>query len=179
MQFGSFPDDRRCSGPKRRSVRGFTLIEMLAVVSIVAIMSSIAVPVVQQSLTSYRLGAGVAAISGAIQTTRYQSISNGYPFRVAFSKANFTYQVSTCGSNYDPSVTTPDTCVYSNSGSAIPIGSVSGIQLSGDMTYQFTPGGRVTVSSGTLPFTVSSVNGSTVIKTKTITVSTYGNVKVQ
>lgn len=172
-------DRRKCSGPVRNSVRGFSLIELLVAAAIIAIMSTMAVPVIQQTLTSYRLGAGIAAISGAIQTTRYQSISNGYPFRVAFSKTDLTYQVSTCGTAYDPSTVSPDTCVYSNVGSAVPFGSSSGIQLGADITLQFTPGGRVTVSSGSLPLSVSSIAGSGGNKTKTITVSTYGNVKVQ
>jgi prepilin-type N-terminal cleavage/methylation domain-containing protein len=168
------------SGPVRNSERGVTLIELLIVAAIIAIMSGMSVPVIQQTLASYRLGAGIAAISGAIQTTRYQAISNGYPFRVAFSKTNLTYQVSTCGTGYDPSTMTPDTCTYSNIGSAVPLEGSSGIQLGADITLQFSPGGRGTVSSGSLPLSVSSLNGGgTVNKTKTIMVSTYGNVKVQ
>jgi type II secretory pathway pseudopilin PulG len=179
MRCGAFPQDRQKRfGLGRNSLKGFSLIELLIVLVVMMVMTAMAIPQIQQTLASYRLGSGIAAISGAIQTTRYQAISNGYPFQVAFSKTDLTYQVSNCGSAYDPSTSTPDTCVYSNKDRAIPFG--SGIDLGADVTLQFSPGGRVTVSSGVLPITVSSASfGGVAGKTKTITVSTYGNVKAQ
>ncbi len=154
------------------------MIELLIVMGVILIMLAISVPVIQQTLASYRLSAGVAAISGAIQTTRYQAISNGYPFRVKFSKTGLSYQLSTCGIAYDPSTTTPDTCAYSNTGNAVPLEGASNLSLGADTAFQFTPGGKVTVSTGAQPLTLSSVFSGT-SKTKNITVSTYGNVKVQ
>jgi prepilin-type N-terminal cleavage/methylation domain-containing protein len=153
---------------------GFSLIEMCVVVAIILIMVAASIPQISSTIAYYDLQAGTAAVSGAVQSTRYQAISLGYPFHLAVSQANHNYQVSGCSKiEYDPS--NPGACTgnYVNVGSAVPIGSPSAA-LSGDMTLEFSPSGKVTVITGTNPIVLTR-NG----KTKTITVSNYGNVKVQ
>jgi len=142
--------------------RGYTVIELLIVVAITIIVVAIAVPQTQSAVASYRLRSAVGTVTGAIQSTRYQAISQGYPFAVAFSQAGKNYQISS-----DPTRTSN----FKNVGSAIPLG--NSIILGGDTTLQFHPSGIVQSSVGSMTLTVS--NGA---RTATIKVTTYGSATV-
>jgi Tfp pilus assembly protein FimT len=133
--------------------------------AVAVILTSIAVPVVSRVMLSYRLRSSVAMVSGAINTTRYRAIYQGYPFAVTFSKGNGTYQLSS---------KPPGASSFSNVGDAVPF-QAAGMSLDQDNTLAFSPSGLVTSSVGS-PITVKlSYQG----KTDTITVSTYGNVSVK
>jgi prepilin-type N-terminal cleavage/methylation domain-containing protein len=165
---------------------GFSLMELVVTVAIVLIVAAIAIPLVQNAMGSYQFQSGVVSATGAIRSTRYQAIANGYPFQLVFSKANSTFQVQK-----DPTQTTFGTFDgnFANVGSALPLSSSAATPgLSADLTLQFSPSGAVkvvTVSSGTT--TVTSCGGTgnpcqLVLayggKTETITVSAYGNINV-
>lgn len=153
------------AGTPARPTRGFTLIEMIFVVAIVLLMSVMAIPMVNNALAIYRLRAAVSSVTGAIQTTRYQAISSGYPYQVVFNAAAKTFQVQS-----DPNFTG----VFTNVGNSVPLASSAiPVVLGTSTTLQFRPSGIVaaTVGSTTLTLTYGGRN-------ETITVSSYGNVKV-
>jgi prepilin-type N-terminal cleavage/methylation domain-containing protein len=153
------------AGETPKPARGFSLIEMIFVVGIVLLMSVMAVPLVNNAMVIYRLRAAVSSVTGAIQTTRYQAISSGYPYQVVFNATANTLQVQS-----DPNFTG----TFANVGNSIPLaGSSIPVVLGTSTTLQFRPSGIVaaTVGSTTLTLTYGA-------KTETITVSSYGNVKV-
>jgi len=148
----------------RARASGFTLIELVASITVAAVLTSIAVPVVNHVMTGYRMRAAVSSVTGAISTARYRAIYQGYPFAVTFSKADGTYQLSS---------KVPSASSFSNVGGAVPF-QVAGLALDQDNTLTFSPSGVVSSSAGS-PITVKlSYQG----KTDTITVSSYGNIKV-
>jgi prepilin-type N-terminal cleavage/methylation domain-containing protein len=151
--------------PQRERSRwtGFTLIEVLITMAIAIVLTAISVPLVRNAYTSYRLAAAVSSVSGAIQTTRYQAISAGYPFQVVFSKANSTYQVQS-----DPT----RTGTFANVANAVPFGTQQ-MALGANTTIQCHPSGLLTASVGSSTLTLTYSN-----KQETIMVSSYGNIKV-
>jgi Tfp pilus assembly protein FimT len=158
---------RRPAFRRRRasSSSGFSLIELMLTAIIALVLTVIAVPMFQ-SITGYmRLRAAVASVTGAVQTTRYNAIYNGYPYQVTFSKANQTFQVA----NEAGGATT-----FTDVGTAVPYTTSTKVQLNQDTVFQFRPSGVVNVTTGSNVMTVSV--GS---KVATITVSGLGNVNVK
>jgi prepilin-type N-terminal cleavage/methylation domain-containing protein len=149
---------------------GFTLIESLVAVAIICAMAGFSIPMIRNMIRSYRLTAAASAVSGAIQSTRYQAIMVGCPYTVTFTQTSTTYQIAT-----EPVSGSPPACAtsFSNLGGAIPWGSAGDVTMSPSTTLQFSPSGMVTATTGSLSFTLS--NG---LSTKTVNVSGVGNVQV-
>jgi Tfp pilus assembly protein FimT len=155
----------RRRGRSSTANRGFTLLELLFTVLIGIVLTVIALPLVQNVMTGFKLRSAVASVTGAIQTTRYQAISSGYAFRVVLDKTASTIQVQS-----DPN----RTGTFANTGSAIPLASSSiPVVLGTSTTLQFRPSGVVTATTGSTTLTLTYGG-----KTETITVSSYGNIKV-
>lgn len=147
------------------SIRGFTLVEMVFVIAIAMIVVTMSLPIINSVMTTYRLRSAVASITGAIQTTRYQAISSGYPFQLVLSTTSSTFQVQS-----DPGLSG----TYANVGSAVPLAnSAIPVVLGADTTLRFRPSGLVAATTGSTTLTLA-YHG----KTETITVSNYGNIKV-
>jgi prepilin-type N-terminal cleavage/methylation domain-containing protein len=143
---------------------GFSLIELLLVVTVSLILCAIAVPATRSAIANYQLTAAVDSATGVIQSTRYQAIMNGYPYQVVFNATNNTFQVS----NEAPPATS-----FTSVASAVPL-SAERITLSASPTFQFKPNGSVSATVGAMSFTIT-YNGVT----KTVTVSNYGSINVQ
>ncbi len=127
------------------------------------IQTAMAIPQVRSGLYTYRLKGAAASSIWAIQSTRYQALMEGYPYQVAFSQANQTYQVQNLP---------PGSASYANVGTPVPL-SGNPVTLNQDTTLQFKPNGSVTATVGTLSFVIAYQG-----KTATLTVSNYGNVSV-
>ena len=172
MRLGSLRRGRGAFAHKGGAcVCGFTAIELLVTLTIIGVLCGAAVPLVRTTVANYQLRSAVNSVVGAIQTTRYQAIFQGYPYKVAFSHTNKNYQVSSCSG-------CPGTTTYSNVGGTIPFTatsnfSSSAVTLSADATLQFNPSGNVVATVGTTTLTLTG-NGTT----ETITVSKYGYVTV-
>jgi Tfp pilus assembly protein FimT len=146
-----------------------TVLELLIVVSIAIVMTAMAVPAVRSATRYFQLRAAVASVSGEIQTTRYEALKRGYPYRLVLDNTARTMQVQS-----DPT----NTGAWANVDSAIPLaGSGDQVSLDTAVTLAFRPGGMVTSAS-------ADTNGNTAMtvtfqsKTGTITVSRYGNVNI-
>lgn len=141
---------------------GFTLIELIMILVIGLAVTLVSLPLINNVYQTFRVNAAISAVTGAIQTTRYQAISNGYPFRVVFSKANSNYQVQS-----DPTLTGTFAAV----GNPIPLSTAA--VLGQDTTILCHPGGLITATVGSTTITLNSHG-----KTETIAISSYGNIKV-
>lgn len=146
------------------------MIELLLVMAVAGVLVGIGLPVVKKALSAYNLSAAVAAVTGSIESTRYQAIATGCPYTIAFSPLNNNYQVS-----YEPLTGSPPACAttFSNLKGAVPWAGSGGISLSPATTLQFSPNGSVTATAGSLVFTLANDTA-----TETITVSGVGNVTV-
>ena len=157
--------------PRHRRALGFSLIEMVLVVSIGLITAVLAIPLLNNIMSAYRLRSAVSSVTGFIQSARYQALASGYAYQVVFNKAASTIQIQS-----DPNRigTYTNLCVPAAASCPIPIsGSGIPVALGTDTTLQFRPSGIVTATTGTTTLTLTYGG-----KTETITVSSYGNVKV-
>jgi prepilin-type N-terminal cleavage/methylation domain-containing protein len=145
------------------SCDGFSLVELLATIAVIMIMAAGAIPLMQSTMGQMRLRSAVAAVTGSVQAARYQAISNGYQFQLAYDQTKRTYQASS-----DPNAVG----TFTNVGGAVPF-AASTVSLTSSTTLQFSPSGKVSATVGALPI-VLKMGG----KTATITVSPYGNTSV-
>jgi Tfp pilus assembly protein FimT len=167
------PENRR-RVRKGGAALGFSLLELAFVVLIGIVMTVIAVPLVNNVMSGYRLRGAASAVTSSIQATRYQAIFNGYPFRLVVDHTALTYQVQ-----YDPGRTGAFTnyCVPAMPACPISVTATSKeVTLDADTTFTFSPGGSVTstTAAGGVTTLVLTYEG----KTETITVSSYGSIKV-
>ena len=159
---------------RSQSVRGFSLLELMFVVLIGLIMTAMAVPLLNNGMTAFRIRGAATAVAGTVQSTRYLAIFNGYPFRLVIDSAAKTYQVQ---SDQARAGVFTNYCVPAAASCPVPLmGSGSSVALGADTTFTFSPGGTVqsTTASGGVTTMVLTYSG----KTETITVSSYGNIKV-
>jgi prepilin-type N-terminal cleavage/methylation domain-containing protein len=73
---------------------GFTLMELMVTIAVVAILASLAVPNFIAWLPNYRLQSGAEEIQSALQLARITAIKENATATVAFNTANETYQAS-------------------------------------------------------------------------------------
>ena len=147
---------------------GFTLPQVVLALALIGLMAAMSIPVIKNALTAYHLKAAVAAVQGAIQTTRYQAIMAGCPYTIAFSQTTTTYQVQ------DEALSgSPPACAasFSNVAGLVPWSTTGDVSLSPSTTLQFNPNGTVVATTGSLTFPLT--NG---VSTETMTVSGVGNV---
>ena len=157
--------DRNTFARKRKSSRGFTLLELLMSMAVGVILTAVSVPMVNSSLVNYRMNSSVTMVSSAINSARYQAIYQGYPFTLTFTKSGGTYQLAS---------QKPPATSFSNVGGAIPFEG-GGMALNQDtVTLRFSPGGVVTSSAGDMSDIELTYKG----QTRKIAVSTYGKLTV-
>lgn len=76
------------------SRRGFSLIEVLVVVAIIAIMAGIGIPSYLNSLPHKRLMAASRALTGDLREVRARAIMEGTPYLVCFQADNRSYKIA-------------------------------------------------------------------------------------
>lgn len=154
---------------------GFTLIEMLVVMAVILIMCLMSFPLIKSTMAHYDLQSSVAAISGTINSTRYRAISEGVPYKLTLSKSTRKYQLAN-SPDWDP--TNPDSRPYSNVGTAVPFGQAP-LEIGSDTAIEFFPSGKVSFSASGNSITLKRPITDKKTATKTLTVTTYGSVKVE
>ena len=76
---------------------GYTIIEIMAVISIIAIVASIVIPNVLGWLPKYRLSSGAEEIQSTLQLARLGAIKRNTSATVTFDTANHTYLAAISG----------------------------------------------------------------------------------
>ena len=77
--------------PKRQT--GFTLIELMVVIGIIAIMAGFAVPAVMNWLPNYRLKAAARDLYSNMQKARFEAVKTNSGYAVLFDTAAGNYQL--------------------------------------------------------------------------------------
>jgi prepilin-type N-terminal cleavage/methylation domain-containing protein len=152
-----------------RKVAGFTLLEVMTVLAILAILLAAGIPQIMNMANANKLTGATQSIAWAIQSTRYQAIMKGYYYQLTINPTNLTTQVYS---------KIPPATSFSTLGNSVPISSASvTLSPSTSTTYQFSPSGAITVIAGNSnPNTITVTYQS---QTHTITVANYGSVTVQ
>ena len=174
----SLPSQTRSAGSlgpmrakrSRTLTAGFTMIELCMALLIIGIISVMAVPMVTSAVNQYRLRSAVANATWAIQSTRFQSLMESYPFQVTIAGDsngnNPTYQIAS-----QP----PPSGSFSNVGGPVPI-LTAAAAINQPTVIQFKPNGTVTATqngNSATSFQISYHGYS-----NTISVSNYGNVSI-
>lgn len=184
-------DHYRKAGSSQRE-RGFTLLELCMVVAVGIVISAAALPVINSTLAGAKVRTAASSISGAIQTSRYKSLSKGVPYQITLNKANGTYTVMMCSNCaatiYSPSSTFTYGADSSDplTGTAIPFSSgTKGAALDSNRVLYFMPSGAVqwcadSTTTCTTPTTSCTPPISMTISysgvSKTLTVTCYGQI---
>jgi prepilin-type N-terminal cleavage/methylation domain-containing protein len=155
-----------------RSQKGFTLVEIMFVLLIAGITVVMAVPLVSNVTSYFRLRGAVSSVTGAIQAARYQAIFQGCPYQVVFAATPNTYQIrKSCPSNG----TFVNDCPGSLTSCPVPLsGTGTPITLNADITLNFSPGGKITSTTSPMAMTITYSTKPP----ETITVSSYGSINV-
>jgi Tfp pilus assembly protein FimT len=147
----------------RGNAKGFSLAELLIMLTVGTILTIMAIPSINAGLRNYRIDGAISSITWAIHSTRYQALMNGYPYQVAFTSSNNAYQIQNSPAN---------NATYSNVGTSVPF-STFPVVLSADTTLNFKPNGYVTAATGALNFTITYQGVC-----QKLTVTNYGNVSI-
>jgi prepilin-type N-terminal cleavage/methylation domain-containing protein len=75
---------RPTAGRGRSSDQGFTLVELMVVVMIIAVMTAVALPAIGRFIRNYQIRGAAQAVAGEIQTARAKAINKNVNFGVVF-----------------------------------------------------------------------------------------------
>jgi type II secretory pathway pseudopilin PulG len=152
---------------KRSGIAGFSLLELVVVVGVGMVLAAIALPMTINAAKNMRLTAAVSSATGAIQSSRFLAIMNGYPYQITFTPATNSYQVLS-----DP----PPAGTFVNVGTAVPISGPGAVTISRIITLQFYANGTITEipATGNMIFSITNAIGGS----RTLAVSSVGNVTV-
>ncbi len=156
-----------------RAAPGFTLLELVAVVAIVGVLTAITIPMMVNSLRQFALRSAVTAVTGAIESTRYQAVFQGCQYQLAFSAANYNYTVA---SETPAAAGAACLAAFGAAGNAIPLPG-KGITLNTNVTLVFHPSGLVQATQGSLNNIVLTQQYLPAAP-ETIQVSSYGRITV-
>jgi len=73
--------------------RGFTFLDLLLVLSVIAVLVGIAVPGVQDSVQNYQLGAAADELAANFNRTRMLAVSQGAVYQVQFDTQGSSYRI--------------------------------------------------------------------------------------
>lgn len=134
-----------------RNNRGFSLLELLIVITLIIAMSGFAVTSIIDNLPGYRLGGAARRVMTDLMLARMQAVSNNANATVTFASGRYTF-----------------------GGSTVVIGSeFKGVSLSSSGNVTFMPMG---ISSGAVTVTLTGKAG---LPAKYVDVSTAGRVRIR
>lgn len=156
-----------------QSSRGFSLIEVLVVLSMIGILAAMGLPVLMESSNRNAVWTASEAIASQVRQARLKAITRNTPFRVVFNcPENRQYRVLIV----DGTINDPDRCVQTlqhDSGvltmpNNIDFGAVPTLEVNGRGQYSLVGGG------GAMPLTINVRYANT--HTRTFTVSITGQI---
>ena len=181
---------------------GFSLIDLLATLAVFATMSAAAVPLMQKSLDSFRLGMAARNVERELQAARLAAVSSNQPMRVRFNcPATGQYRIveligtpsvpatddgnsqaaTRCGYPYPASDRNPLTRPNHDG----PIQRLdTTVSFGSTQTIEFWPDGTAHASAATNPWPVIGTAGVTLTltkgsTTKSIAVNGVGKIQLQ
>ncbi len=128
---------------------GFTLIEMMIVLAIMAIFAGIAIPNYLAYLPKSRLNGAARQVMGDLMLARMQAVSQNCDVAVTFASGNPEYEIWTDSNNdgikdsgevttknihpnyYDVSISSTNNIKFSSRGTANPFGTIDLINTAG------------------------------------------------
>jgi len=151
---------------KKQLQLGFTLVEALVVVTILAILASLAVPTFSDALYKQRIQGAAEAVLSDLRWARTESIKRNKLVRVTFTTGStWSYVI-----NVDP-LGTP-VLIKTVNGSEYPTTTLTSASFSGGVSYTtFDPTRGTNPNNGTA--TITATNGSLSVR-----VSTLGRVRI-
>jgi prepilin-type N-terminal cleavage/methylation domain-containing protein len=107
------------SGSKNLNQRGFSLIELLIVILVVAILVTLSIPQIQQTLKMYRLDVGERLVSNRLLDARLSAIKRNRDAWLVINSSARTLQVASTDDNgatvyLSPSTTLPENVYFSS-----------------------------------------------------------------
>ena len=91
-----------------RKIKGFTLIEMLVVLSIMAILFSIGIPAYTKWVTKYKIQNDTKTIFGVLNQARIKAFSEKKICGILWSGSTFSQIELRCDNNYDGDIDDTD-----------------------------------------------------------------------
>ncbi|MBF0530226.1 MAG: prepilin-type N-terminal cleavage/methylation domain-containing protein [Deltaproteobacteria bacterium] len=142
--------------PKGRS--GFTLLELMVVVSTVAVMMMIGIPMVNSWLPDYHLRSAAREIGSAFQNARLRATSTSSEYRVAIntSVVPYSYQIEQGNQPSGSTAWTLDTGSYGELASDVLLGAVTPATTTGTFTLTRPSGAASTVTGNIIVFEPNS-----------------------
>jgi type IV fimbrial biogenesis protein FimT len=140
-----------------RSHRGFTLIELMVTISIVAILSTLAAPSFRRLIAQQRVKAATFALSESLWIARSEALKRN-------NDVTFTFTTAASGWDVTP-VGLPATKLMTQEG----IPAVSSTILSGGGVFTFNQFGRLSSGAGQIEFANAGAN-----VTRCVTISSSG-----
>jgi prepilin-type N-terminal cleavage/methylation domain-containing protein len=135
--------------------KGFTLIELMAMLGVAAILMAVAIPNFMSTLPGLRLNDAARQIATDLQQIRMKAIAQNLPYQITFSST--TYVLQKCSGS----------CTNESGNIVVP----QGITITATAAPQFQPRGTVASAA-----TIRLSNGSS---NKWVCVRTVGRVNIQ
>jgi prepilin-type N-terminal cleavage/methylation domain-containing protein len=111
---------------RARTARGFSVVELVVVLAIILVLSSIAIPSLQSSLRTYRISSAASSLSALLQRARFEAIRHNtlISVRTAVVAGDTVVYVDLKGNSIfdptDPAVTQTTDIQFIAAGGSVP-----------------------------------------------------------